>query len=76
MQISPVALISRGSPPISPRACAAQGGQHAQVAVAQVGTAVGDALNSLEHPLGIEEAVGIDQEVGPVRGVDRRSMAS
>ena len=40
-----------------------QGGEQAEVAVAQVGAAVGDPALALEVPVGIEEAIGIDQEV-------------
>ena len=69
--ISPVPLSSRGSRRISPRSWpCAQPGEQAQVAVAQVGSAVGDAADAVEDASGIEQAVGIDQEIGPAAAVD------
>ena len=41
-----------------------QGAQEPEVAVAQVGAAIGDPAVAVEDPLGIEEAVGVDQVIG------------
>ena len=75
--MSPVALISSGRPANRrPRACAARKAESsAEVPVAQVGAAVGDAALALELAIGIEEAVGIDEEVGPVAAIVKTSAS-
>ena len=60
--MSPVALISSGGLPISPRCLSrAQAGQQSEVPVAQVGPAVSHSALALEHTIGIEEAIGVDE---------------
>src|SRR5262249_42915723 len=39
---------------------------HPEVAIAQVGPAIGHALLPLEDPIGVEEPVGVHQEIRPL----------
>ena len=62
--ISPVPLISSGCAADLPaRLCGPEGGEQAEVAVAQIRAAIGDASDSVELTVGVEEAIRVDQKV-------------
>ena len=75
--MSPVAADLQRRPVDGSRvSCASlQGGQQAQVAVAQVGSAVGDAAFALEDAIGVEQPIGVDDEIGRVAAL-RTTSAS
>ena len=53
-----------------------QGRQHAEIAVAQLGAAVGDAAVALEDAAGVEQPVAVDEVIGAVPACGSTSTRS